>query len=58
MQYNIFKVEKKEKLYDEMSEKGYRTNGKLIQSGEYKLSLYYSKNEVSTISWQKVLNIF
>lgn len=58
MQYNIFKVEKKESLIEEMLEKGYYTNSKIIQSGDYELSLYYSKNENSTISWQKVLSIF
>ena len=45
MQYNIFKVVKKEMLIKEMTESGYITNNKLIKSGDYELKLYYSKKD-------------
>ena len=58
MQYNIFKVTKKDILIKEMLESGYITNNKSIKSGDYDLKLYYSKRDNSTISWQKILNEF
>lgn len=58
MQYNIFKVTKKDILIKEMLESGYITNNKSIKSGDYDLKLYYSKKDNSTISWQKILNKF
>ena len=58
MQYNIFKVIKKDILIKEMLESGYTTNNKSIRSGDYDLRLYYSKKDNSNISWQKILNEF
>lgn len=58
MQYNIFKISKKSELLKDMKEKGYYSNNKVIISGEFKLQLYFSKRENSTISWQNILNCF
>lgn len=58
MQYNIYKINKKDSLLKEMLEKNYITNNKNVKSGKYKLTLYYSKRENSNISWQKILNEF
>ena len=53
LQYNIFKVIKKDILIKEMLESGYITNNRSIKSGDYDLRLYYNKKDNSTISWQK-----
>lgn len=58
MQYNIFKIEKKEKLLEEMVQKNYISNGKTIKSGQFELQLYYNKKTNASISWQNVLNSF
>lgn len=58
MQYNIFKINKKEKLLQEMQEKKYYTNNKTIKSGDFELTLYYNKIENTAISWHKVLSEF
>lgn len=58
MQYNIYKINKKDSLLKEMLEKNYTTNNKNVKSGKYNLTLYYSKRENSNISWQKILNEF
>lgn len=58
MQYNIYRISKKELLLKEMIEKNYSTNNKIVKSGNFNLTLYYSKRENSSISWQKVLNEF
>ena len=58
MQYNIYRISKKELLLKEMIEKNYSTNNKIVKSGNFNLTLYYSKRENSNISWQKVLNEF
>lgn len=58
MQYNIYKIDKKQKLLDDIISKEYISNGNIITSGEFQMQLYYSKKETSTISWQKILNNF
>lgn len=58
MQYNIFKVQKKEMLIRDMYETGYTTNNNTIESGEFELKLYYCKRDNSRISWQSILNDF
>ena len=58
MQYNIYKINKKESLLKEMLKKNYITNNKNVKSGKYNLTLYYSKRENSNISWQKILSEF
>lgn len=58
MQYNIFKVTKKDLLIEEMMKSDYITNNKSIKSGNYDLKLYYCKKDNSKISWQRVLNEF
>lgn len=58
MQYNIYRINKKESLLKDMFEKNYITNNKIVKSGNFNLTLYYSKRENSSISWQKILNRF
>lgn len=58
MQYNIFKVSKKNLLIRKLLEEEYEISEKIIESGGYKLSLYYKKKDNSQISWQNVLNKF
>lgn len=58
MQYNIFKIEEKKKLLDEITDKGYTTNGKILKSGNFSMKLYYNKKESASISWQRILNDF
>lgn len=54
MQYNIYRINKKESLLKDMFEKNYITNNKIVKSGNFNLTLYYSKRENSSISWQKI----
>ncbi len=58
MQYNIFKIEQKQKLLDEIIDKGYTTNEKILKSGNFLMKLYYNKKENASISWQRILNDF
>ena len=41
MQYNIFKLENKQELKKEMLERNFEKIGNEIESGKYKLNLYY-----------------
>ena len=58
MQYNLFKVSKKNLLIKKMLEEEYEISERTIESGGFKLSLYYKKKDNSKISWQNVLDKF
>ena len=46
MQYNIFKLENKEELKKEMLERNFEKIGNEIESGKYKLNLYYKSSNI------------
>ena len=56
MQYNIFRVKDKVGLLEEMQKRSYIKSNNEKQVDNYNLSLYYSKNDSSKISWQNILN--
>ena len=58
MQYNIFRVKDEKGLLEEMKIKNYIKSNNEKQVDNYKLSLYYCKNDSSKISWQNILNEF
>lgn len=58
MQYNIFRINNKEKLLDEMEDKNYTEANKFYDFDGYKLSLYYQSSDNSKVSWQEILNDF
>ena len=58
MQYNIFRVKDEKGLLEEMKIKNYIKSNNEKKVDNYKLSLYYCKNDSSKISWQNILNEF
>jgi len=58
MQYNIFRIRDKSGLLEEMQTKHYTKSNNVKQIDNYRLSLFYSKNDSSKISWQNILNEF
>lgn len=55
MQYNIFKLENKNKLKNEMLEKSFKKIGNEINSDKYKLNLYYKYDNDLKLSWKNIL---
>lgn len=55
MQYNIFKLERKDELKNEMVERNFEKIGNEIISGKYKLNLYYKYDTDLKLSWKNIL---
>ena len=58
MQYNIFKLENKQELKKEMLERNFEKIGNEIESGKYKLNLYYKYDNDLKLSWKNILTEF
>ena len=58
MQYNIFKVQNKNGLIDEMIKKGFEKIGNEIVSSNYKLNLFYRYDDDLKLTWNNILSIF
>lgn len=55
MQYNVFKLEKKEALLKEMLDRDFEKIGNEIISDKYKLNLYYKYDTDLKLSWKNIL---
>lgn len=58
MQYNIFKVRQKERLFVELEGKNFIRAGNIKNINNYQVYFYYKKNVGSGISWQNILDEF